>query len=77
MGKTKDSDYVVGKNLEMGGKKVDLSNVQDLFDEDQMMEEINPEELQYEDAATEKKEGMKNKKGKPMRKEEITAEEEA
>ena len=49
-------DFHIGKNLEGANiKGIDMSKVQDLFNEDEMIEEINPEDLVIEVEEEEKK----------------------
>ena len=40
---TDNSNFTVGKNLEQGGNGINMSNVQDMFDDDAIFEEIKAE----------------------------------
>ena len=40
---TDNTNFVVGKNLEKGGKEIDMNEVQDLFDDEGLFEEIKAE----------------------------------
>jgi len=61
MKKAKKSDFVVGKNLEMKKVDIDWSKVQDLYNEDELLGEIDVEELVIEETKGEQKDEKKKR----------------
>jgi hypothetical protein len=61
MKKAKKSDFVVGKNLEMKKVDIDWSKVQELYNEDELLGEIDVEELVIEETKGEQKDEKKKR----------------
>lgn len=61
MKKAKKGEFVVGENLEMKKVKIDWSKVQDLYDENELLGEIDVDELVIEDTKSEQKDEKKKR----------------
>lgn len=69
--KGEDKDFVIGKNLESNKADIDWSKVQDLYDDDQLLEEIDEaEDLVIEE---DKPKGDVSKDGEGKKKKQLAA----
>lgn len=67
-------NFVIGKNIE-GNKKIDMSKVVDLINEDELIQEMNPDDLVVEVDEDEDEEEVKEKKPKEKKKKKLKKEE--